>query len=137
MKIQIRLLLAALLLCCIARSLTAQAQKCAPLVPLPTSTEANFFADEKEVFLGDAIAEHIQKNYRVIDDESATKYLSPDRREADGEPAPDEIGDSSFSWLTCPMPMLLCCLGAESMSHANWWRQLKPKMNWQASSRMS
>jgi WD40 repeat protein len=76
MKIQIRLLLAALLLCCIARSLTAQAQKCAPPVPLPTSTEANFFADEKEVFLGDAIAEHIQKNYRVIDDESATKYLS-------------------------------------------------------------
>lgn len=76
MKKQIRFPLAALLLCCITSPLAAQAQKCAPPVPLPTSTEPNFFTDEKEVFLGDAVAEHIQKNYRVIDDESATKYLS-------------------------------------------------------------
>lgn len=75
MKKQIRFSFAALLLCCIAYPLAAQGQKCAPPVPLPTSTQPNFFTDEKEVYLGEAIAEHIQKNYRVIDDESVTKYL--------------------------------------------------------------
>lgn len=67
----------ALLACgVLANSLSAQQQKCAPPVALPTSSEPNMFADEKEVYLGDAIAEHIQKNYRVIEDQAVTRYLA-------------------------------------------------------------
>jgi WD40 repeat protein len=67
----------AFLLCSILASpLAAQQEKCAPPVALPSSSEPNFFADEKEVYLGDAVAEHIQKYYRVIEDQSVIQYLS-------------------------------------------------------------
>lgn len=58
------------------QSLPAQTAKCAPPVALPASSEPNFFPDEKEVYLGDAVAEHIQKGYRVIEDQAVTQYLS-------------------------------------------------------------
>src|SRR5258707_9128810 len=68
---------AALLACGIfGHSIAGQQQKCAPPVALPASSEPNMFADEKEVYLGDAIAEHIQKNYRVIEDPAVTRYLA-------------------------------------------------------------
>jgi WD40 repeat protein len=68
---------AALMLCSIlVYPLAAQPQKCAPPVALPASTEPNFFTDEKETYLGDAVAEHIQKSYRVIEDQGVTRYLS-------------------------------------------------------------
>ena len=51
-------------------------QECLPPVALPTSTESNYFVDEKEVYLGDAMAEHIQKDYRVIEDPAITDYLT-------------------------------------------------------------
>src|SRR5882724_4960570 len=59
-----------------ALSIVAQQQPCAPPVALPTSTEPNMFTGEKEVYLGDAVAEHIQKYYRVIEDQAVTQYLS-------------------------------------------------------------
>jgi len=40
-------------------------QACRPPVP-QTSQEPNIFTEEQEVDLGDAIAEHIQRNFRVI-----------------------------------------------------------------------
>lgn len=67
---------AALLCSILVCPLAAQPQNCAPPVALPTSTEPNIFTDEKEVYLGDAIAEHIQKHYRVIEDQAVTQYLT-------------------------------------------------------------
>jgi len=67
----------ALLLCCIfACQVAAQKEPCAPPLALPASTEPNIFTDEKEVYLGDAIAEHIQKYYRIIEDQAVTQYLT-------------------------------------------------------------
>ena len=67
---------AALLCSILVYPSAAQQQNCTPPVALPSSTEPNIFADEKEVYLGDAIAEHIQKHYRVIEDPAVTQYLT-------------------------------------------------------------
>lgn len=68
-------LLACLLLTTINYSSIAQQQPCKPPVPLPTATEPNIFSDEQEIYLGDAVAEHIQRNYKVIEDPEVTAYL--------------------------------------------------------------
>ncbi|HSE16139.1 MAG TPA: M48 family metalloprotease [Pyrinomonadaceae bacterium] len=57
-------------------SVSAQQQPCTQPLTLPAATEPNVFSDEQEVFLGDAVAEHIQKNYRVIEDPEITDYLT-------------------------------------------------------------
>ena len=54
----------------------AQQQNCAPPVALPVSTESNIFTEKQEVYLGDAIAEHIQRNYHVIEDPDVILYLT-------------------------------------------------------------
>jgi predicted Zn-dependent protease len=70
-------LVAALVLCSILGSqLAAQPQKCQPPVALPTSTEPNIFSGEQEVYLGDAIAEYIQRDYHVIENNDVTAYLT-------------------------------------------------------------
>jgi predicted Zn-dependent protease len=70
-------LVAALMLCSILGSpLAAQPQKCQPPVALPTSTEPNIFSEEQEVYLGDAVAEYIQRSYHVIEDNDVTAYLT-------------------------------------------------------------
>lgn len=51
------------------------AQTCLPPVSLPAITQPNIFTDEGEVHLGDAVAERIQKNYKVIEDTAVTDYL--------------------------------------------------------------
>ena len=66
----------ALLVSILAYSVAAQAQTCLPPVALPAPTEPNIFSEEQEVYLGDAIAEHIQKNYHVIEDVEVTAYLT-------------------------------------------------------------
>jgi len=67
------------LLACLLLTITfpnfAQQQPCKPPVPLPNPTEPNIFTDEQEVYLGDAVAEHIQRNYKVIEDPEITAYL--------------------------------------------------------------
>ena len=59
----------------LAHPLVAQQQNCLPQVALPAPTEPNIFSEEQEGYLGDAVAEHIQKNYRVIEDAEVTDYL--------------------------------------------------------------
>src|SRR5690349_2865721 len=55
---------------------TTQAQQpCRAPVPTAASREPNIFSEQQEVDLGDAVAEHIQRDFRVIDDEEVTGYL--------------------------------------------------------------
>jgi hypothetical protein len=67
-------LLLALLVCICEGSLRAQAS-CEGQVLLPGSQAPNIFSDQQEVDLGDAIAEHIQHNFRVTSDPELTAYL--------------------------------------------------------------
>lgn len=67
-----------LILTCVssASTLNAQGNKCLPSVTLSNATEPNIFSEEQEIFLGEAVAEYIQKDYRIIEDEELTAYLS-------------------------------------------------------------
>src|SRR5215813_14537695 len=49
-------------------------QPCRPPAP-QLSREPNIFTEEQEVELGDAIAEQIQRDFRVIDDDEVAGYL--------------------------------------------------------------
>jgi WD40 repeat protein len=60
----------------LASSLSAQTQNCAGPISLPTPTQPNIFTDEQEVYLGDAVAAYVQRNYRVIEDADVTAYLA-------------------------------------------------------------
>src|SRR5262245_11776355 len=64
-----------LLMASIQASVTINAQQpCRPPTP-QLSREPNIFTEEQEVELGDAIAEQIQRNFRVIDDDEVTGHL--------------------------------------------------------------
>jgi predicted Zn-dependent protease len=65
-----------LLIVTVTYSALAQQQPCTQPLTLPTTTEPNIFTEEQEVFLGDAVAEHIQHNYKVIEDPEVTAYLT-------------------------------------------------------------
>jgi WD40 repeat protein len=67
---------ALLLVLTIFYSVSAQQQPCTQPLTLPAATEPNIFSDEQEIFLGDAVAERIQKDYRVIEDPEITDYLT-------------------------------------------------------------
>lgn len=59
-------------------SLIAQGQTarpCQPPAPLIVPREKNIFTEQQEADLGDAIAEHIQRNYRLLEDDEITGYL--------------------------------------------------------------
>jgi WD40 repeat protein len=58
---------------CFAFSTYAQ-QPCTPPA-IPQTKEPNIFTPQQEMDLGDAIAEQVQKDYRVIDDDEASAYL--------------------------------------------------------------
>ena len=45
-----------------------------PALPMPISGE-NIFDEQQEMDLGDAVAEHLQRNHPIIADEQVTKYL--------------------------------------------------------------
>ena len=68
--------LLALLILVVAHSAFAQEQPCTPPNALPTTTAPNIFTPEQEVILGDAIAEYIQRDYKVIEDPEINAYLS-------------------------------------------------------------
>ena len=70
------LLAVLLLVVAIFHSVSAQQQPCTQPLTLPTRTEPNIFSDEQEIYLGDAVAEYIQSNYRVIEDPEVTEYLT-------------------------------------------------------------
>ena len=46
----------------------------APALPLGPHS-ANMFSEQQEEYLGDAMAEHLQRNYRVSKDEQLTDYI--------------------------------------------------------------
>lgn len=78
MKYQIVFAALLLTLLCSVCALPTQAQQndCLPPVALPAVTEPNIFTPEQEIFLGEAGAESIQKNYRIFEDPELTKYLT-------------------------------------------------------------
>src|SRR5687767_5190509 len=75
MKLKLPLLLV-LTLCAGLVSLQAQQKNCLPAPTANTSTEPNIFTEEQEIFLGEAIAEQIQKVDRVIEDKALVSYLT-------------------------------------------------------------
>jgi len=54
---------------------TAAQQPCQPPQISASAQGANIFTEDQENDLGDAVAEHLQRNYRVIDDEEVTGHL--------------------------------------------------------------
>jgi WD40 repeat protein len=70
------LLACVLLLSVFVTSPAIQQQPCTPPATLAASAEPNIFNDEQEIYLGDAVAEQIQKDYRVIEDPELTSYLT-------------------------------------------------------------
>lgn len=69
------LLLVLLLLFSSLATPAAAQQNCQPpALPVPIAGE-NIFNHQQEMDLGDAVAEHVQRNYQIIADEEVTKYL--------------------------------------------------------------
>lgn len=56
--------------------LSAQDKNCLPPVALPAPSEPNIFSLEQEVFLGEASAERIQKDYHIIEDAELIRFLT-------------------------------------------------------------
>ncbi|MBI3652472.1 MAG: M48 family metalloprotease [Acidobacteria bacterium] len=63
-----------LLVAWLAPALQAQ-QPCQPPTLLTQAPGLNIFTQKQEVELGEAIAEHLQRNFRVLDDPEITDYL--------------------------------------------------------------
>jgi WD40 repeat protein len=64
----------AFLISCHAGLVVKAQQPCRPPA-IQGSREANIFTEEQEVDLGDAIAEQLQRNFRVIEDDEVTGHL--------------------------------------------------------------
>ncbi len=64
-----------ILLLCWAIPLNAQQKNCLPAVP-PATAGPNIFSEEQEVFLGEAIAQAMQKDYSIIEDKALIAYLN-------------------------------------------------------------
>jgi hypothetical protein len=54
---------------------TPPSTRCQPPAPLVATAGANIFTAQQEMELGDAIAEQVQRDFRVIDDEATTAHL--------------------------------------------------------------
>lgn len=64
-----------LVLLCWAMPLHARQNSCLPAVPTATSGP-NIFSEEQEVFLGEAIAQAMQKDYAIIEGKALIAYLN-------------------------------------------------------------
>ena len=63
-------------LCCAGFvSVTAQQNNCLPTPILPANAD-NIFSEEQEMYLGEAIAERIQKDYAIIEDSALVGHLN-------------------------------------------------------------
>lgn len=69
-----QLLVFLLLFTCLTPTFHAQQNCQPPPLPLPTAG-GNIFTHQQEMDLGDAVAEHVQRNYEIIADEEVTNYL--------------------------------------------------------------
>jgi hypothetical protein len=65
----------ALFLFLIASTRAAAQQPCPSVRIPPTNPRANMFSDSQEMDVGDAIAEHVQREFLVIDDPDYTGYV--------------------------------------------------------------
>lgn len=61
--------------CAIVAPRARAQQPCQPPQPPPPAAGQNIFTPQQEMDLGDAVAEHLQKNFRVIDDPELLAYL--------------------------------------------------------------
>lgn len=50
-------------------------QKCRPPLAPAAAREPNIFTPQQEMDLGDAVAEHVQRNFRIIDDDEIIAHL--------------------------------------------------------------
>ena len=50
-------------------------QNCQPAALTPPAPGQVIFTEQQEIDLGGVIAEHLQRNYQIIDDEETTGYL--------------------------------------------------------------
>jgi len=66
---------AALLLGALSLPVRAQ-QACSPPTSLPAAEGANLFPGQKEIDLGEVMAEQVQREFRVIDDDALNSYLN-------------------------------------------------------------
>lgn len=74
MKFLYSLAIAGLLLIGQPLAFSAQ-QPCAPPTPKSLAQGLCFFTQAQEVELGEAVAEHLQRDFRIIEDEAVTAYL--------------------------------------------------------------
>jgi hypothetical protein len=75
MRIQRRVIFAFLFLLALVSSPCVLAQLACPPPPVPTNRGANIFDAQQEMLLGEVEAEHLQREFRVIDDPEVTAYL--------------------------------------------------------------
>lgn len=54
---------------------TPPSSRCQPPAPLVATAGANIFTPQQEMDLGDAIAEQVQRDFRVIEDDATTAHL--------------------------------------------------------------
>jgi Peptidase family M48 len=66
----------AVMIICGAMSLTPAQQPCRPSALVAPTPENNMFTDEQEADLGDAVAEQVERDERIIEDETVTAYLN-------------------------------------------------------------
>src|SRR5688572_27211026 len=53
----------------------AAQQKCQPPTPPIAPSGQNIFSEQQEMDLGDAVAEHVQRDHRIINDAELTSHL--------------------------------------------------------------
>ncbi len=71
----LRSVLQIILILAIAARMAPAQQACPPVHVTPPDPRLNIFTDRQEMDLGDAIAEQVQRDFLVIDDEDYTGYL--------------------------------------------------------------
>src|SRR5437667_7735190 len=76
MKRKFRFTLALLIATAFCSSFSQAQGKCSPPVGLPSIPGANIFSPEQEGFLGDALAERIQREFKLIEDPRLVEYLT-------------------------------------------------------------
>lgn len=73
-KMKVCVLFLAILFVFCAHSIVAQ-PGCVPPEIIVNKSNLNIFSEQQEMYLGDVLAEYVQKNYRVIDDPEANRYV--------------------------------------------------------------
>ncbi|MCI0355207.1 MAG: M48 family metalloprotease, partial [Acidobacteria bacterium] len=70
-----RALILSLIALFLGPALVAGQGQCPPIPAAGPPRGANIFSEEQEMYLGDAVAEHVQRDFRVVEDPQLTAYL--------------------------------------------------------------